>query len=624
MDDTPTEERGPVEDVAEGTVAAVTTDEQSDSDTLDNILADDTEKVDNDKNEEGDTTEKKDGNKEDDDDDDDDEDDIPSVQIPIIPIKVPMRVEAEKEEQDAMAMRRESIRQRLRDREARLTSLVRSTSTDGADSILGQMRSVKENMEKIEKEKSELEEELQRLKNATGDDEFLTDKMNSIQEGFMKQVQTIQTLEDEIVSKNSEIDHLRNELVVKLRRIVELEFDLETHDVHYTDYATEQFKLGEEALAEIKIMEKEMGPEADTSDNNSDRSLGSAPGSKLTPRRAQKLISKLLSDLDNLEARYKDEKLHSVAQIERMKHDNEELQTKILVLEKQIADKKDGKTAASPERGELTPETIEATTEAFLRKRVETLEAKRSLYREENAKLQKELEELKKESRAELRRAEFDIDRLSLENEAMKSRVRALETDIVDSDPNLAQFALVQKKIRECYDEINKLEASNEIKDRQIATLKKDVTKLKMKEIASRASSADSGYKDYGNQSFSDFDAKIIRDDERRHHTGDSEGGSQSVDSTYLRDLQRQLQSAQQQLVKKDQELVIERAKAASTAAGLLARITELTSRHEAEARQQMRNSGSSHSHSHAHSHSQTTKDSKKKGEKKTPLRFYL
>jgi hypothetical protein len=48
-------------------------------------------------------------------------------------------------------------------------------------------------------------------------------------------------------------------------------------------------------------------------------------------------------------------------------------------------------------------------------------------------------------------------------------------------------------------------------------------------------------------------------------------------DSDVVASLRKQLHEAQQQLVKKDQELVIERAKAASTAAGLLARITELT-----------------------------------------------
>ena len=41
-----------------------------------------------------------------------------------------------------------------------------------------------------------------------------------------------------VVTKDDEIERLHEELIDKLRRVVELEFDLETHEVHYTNYGT--------------------------------------------------------------------------------------------------------------------------------------------------------------------------------------------------------------------------------------------------------------------------------------------------------------------------------------------------------------------------------------------------
>ena len=536
----------------------------------------------------------------------------------VTPEKSDVQTDLQSDLQDAKS-RREAIRARLREREARLTNLVRTTSTDSADSFIGQMRAAKENLEKVETEKSALEQELQKLRAATGGDDFLTEKMSGIQEGFMKQVKTIQKLEDELVAKNNEIEHLSNQLVEKLKTIVELEFDLETHNVHYTEYAAEQFKLGEEALIEIKELERE----ADAMGDHSERSAAS--GKSLSPRRAQKLISKLLADLDNLEARYKDEKLSSATQKEKLKLENEELQTRIRTMEARLEEKQKGADKDNDDDDDDDQASVSSTEMiniTFLRKRVETLEAKRSLSREEVEKLKKEIQENSEESKIELKRASFEVDRLTLENEAMKTRIQALETDIMDEDPGLNHFAIIEKKIREQYEEIAKLEAASEIKDRQIATLKTEATKLRLKAIGQSAAENHSG--------FSKSDAELIRNDALRVPKAGNDGeGAQMVDASVLHNLQRQLQSAQQQLVKKDQELVIERAKAASTAAGLLARITELTSsgggsNSGRSINRDGGNSGSSSRRSLDGSKESTKEKRGKRKGKNAPLRFYL
>lgn len=505
--------------------------------------------------------------------------------------------------------RRDAIRARLREREARLTNLVRTTSGDGAESFIGQMRSVKENLDKMEKEKQELESELNRLKASTDGDDYLTEKMTGIQEGFMKQVKTIQKLEDEIVAKKNETDHLRDELVSKLRRIVELEFDLETHDVHYTDYASEQFKLGEEALAEIKMMEK-MALEQGLDPSSEDMSGQDGDPNKMTPRRAQKLISKLLADLDILEARYKEEKLNNASEKQQLTLANEELRTRIIVLERKVEGEESTKDA----------DVLDNLTEAekvnidFLRKRVETLEAKRTILRDDAKKLSKSLEETKEESKAAVKKAEFDVDRLSLENEAMKKRIEALETDIQGDDGDY--YAKITQQIQENYEDIAKLEASVSIKDRQLATLKKDITKLRLKEN----SKIDKGSSHKNKGLFGELDSELIRESLMQEEgevamAGGEEGAS------YVRELQRQLQTAQQQLVKKDQELVIERAKAASTAAGLLARIAELNGKMQ-QADDMSVMSARSREGTPSSKASKDGGDSAKKGGKRRGLRF--
>jgi hypothetical protein len=458
---------------------------------------------------------------------------------------------------------RERIRAKMREQEKRLSSLVRSSSSDGGSSMISQMKDVEANLKKMESEKSELEGELSRLKNATDGDDFLKEKMSGIQEGFEKQLKKIQSLEDEVLAKNGEIDHLQVELMRKLHRIVELEFDLETHDVHYTSYASEQFKLGEDALAEIKNQEKLMQRLAQ-------ESAKSGEGGPVTARRAQKLISKLLSDLDNLEARYKQEKLDGSAVAQKSKMENEELRTKIQVLENRLVE---GDKNAEDMGDSVSSMDVDSVL--YLRKRVETLEAKRSLYQNEMDRFRAELKRSRAEAAVDSKKCNHEIDRLHHENEACKARIVALETSLSkkkrsQDEPAAKDFKDVEHAIRYNYLEISKLEASLDIRDRQLATLKKEVGQLRMRQISKGKTQG---------TSYSEFDTELIRNTAGNDQVEPTE----PADASLVKDLRQQLREAQQQLVKKDQELVIERAKAASTTAGLLARITDLSDKRHSD-----------------------------------------
>ena len=134
--------------------------------------------------------------------------------------------------------KREALRAKLRGAEKRLLAFTSSNSTGGGSGFLGQMAAVQADLKKVEQEKTKLEAELSKLRVSTGDDEYLNEKMSSIQEGFDKQVEKIRSLQEEVITKDDEIERLHEELIEKLRRVVELEFDLETHEVHYTNYGT--------------------------------------------------------------------------------------------------------------------------------------------------------------------------------------------------------------------------------------------------------------------------------------------------------------------------------------------------------------------------------------------------
>lgn len=134
--------------------------------------------------------------------------------------------------------KREALRAKLRGAEKRLLAFTSSSSAGGGSGFLGQMAAVQADLKKVEQEKSALEAELNKLRESTGDDEYLNEKMASIQEGFDKQVEKIRSLQEEVITKDDEIERLHEELIEKLRRVVELEFDLETHEVHYTNYGT--------------------------------------------------------------------------------------------------------------------------------------------------------------------------------------------------------------------------------------------------------------------------------------------------------------------------------------------------------------------------------------------------
>jgi chromosome segregation ATPase len=304
----------------------------------------------------------------------------------------------------------------------------------------------------------------------------------------------------------------------------------------------------------------------------------------MAPRKAQKLISKLLADLDDLEARYKHDKLESSSQVHRVELTNEELRTRIQVLQDTLEELK---TTQSTQDGGGEPSSGPSSASEHvltLRKRVNTLEGKLTLARKEIKRLAQEIEDTKDQGQSEAKEYMVQCDRLQMENDALKARLAEFESakekrGLMRRKKNKDgqdHFEDVENRIIDAYEKIARLEAERGIKDRQISTLKNEVTTLRMKDIANGKLEGTSA---------TEADTNLLRSPACR---SSDYGAAKDSDDAMVADLKAQLHEAQQILVKKDQELVIERAKAASTAAGLLARIMENNGN----------NSGSRHSHS--------------------------
>jgi hypothetical protein len=184
-------------------------------------------------------------------------------------------------------------------------------------------------------------------------DAFLRDKLHGIRMGFQEQTNRIMQLEDEIQNKNYFIDQLQLELTQKLKTIVELEYDLQSHEIHFTEYAEQQYQLGENAMKELQLLQQQQDfmekqqQECSTTFNSSfteqSNSLNSSINhcehdlkkhqlnqqqkNKFQPKRIQALITKLLSDLDHLEELYKQEKLNGLQMKQQYDNDKHELET---------------------------------------------------------------------------------------------------------------------------------------------------------------------------------------------------------------------------------------------------------------------------------------------------------
>ncbi|CAB9520762.1 expressed unknown protein (Partial), partial [Seminavis robusta] len=222
----------------------------------------------------------------------------------------------------AVNVDKRNVRQRLRDQEAKIAALLQTSKSStsptasvsagtetssphagASDEILLKLvQALEQDLKKVEGEKNELKEQLAQVEKqkATIDEDEDIDSMKDVEVvASLKEVEVVAAQDDDTTTTaalKDEMARLKLELRRKtheslllqdrwentLQRMVQYQIDLETHDVHYTDYASRQFQLGNEALQEIKEMTKKDQP----------------PETRQLGKQAKHMMSTLLKDLE--------------------------------------------------------------------------------------------------------------------------------------------------------------------------------------------------------------------------------------------------------------------------------------------------------------------------------------
>ena len=245
------------------------------------------------------------------------------------------------------------VRQRLRDQEAKINALLHSTTANNnkptqlpaaaSEGILLKLvQTLEEDLKKTEAEKVQLQEDLEELakqqrqhqqkKDAEADDkEDGSVAVVASVEAPPPPVETATTaaathervaqLEAEVRQKTNHISLLHERWETTLRRMVAYQCDVETHDVHYTQYAAQQREAGQDALEELRDLTAKGQPKET-------RQLG---------KKAKHMMSMLLNDLEALGERYQEARVSHEQQLAHLRHTQGQWQRRAEFLQAKLS-----------------------------------------------------------------------------------------------------------------------------------------------------------------------------------------------------------------------------------------------------------------------------------------------
>lgn len=242
-----------------------------------------------------------------------------------------------------------NVRQRMREQEAKINALLHckpsgsnssalavppAAASDGI--LLKLVQTLEDDLKKTEAEKEALQESLEELtkqKNQQPQLDVVESALDNKEDVSVASAeasvhvattnsndQRVAQLETEVRQKTTHISLLHDRWETTLRRMVAYQCDVETHDLHYTDYAAQQMAAGQETLEELKDLTSK--------DNNKEtRQLG---------KKAKRMMSTLLNDLEALGERYQEARVAHEQQLSNMKDKQGKWQRRAEGLEAQL------------------------------------------------------------------------------------------------------------------------------------------------------------------------------------------------------------------------------------------------------------------------------------------------
>jgi len=263
----------------------------------------------------------------------------------------------------------------------------------------------------------------------------------------------VKALEMELRQKAFQISMLHERWETTLRRMVQYQCDVETHNVHYTDYTVQMFKEGKDALKEVRGLSK--------SNNEEKRQLG---------QKAKVMMSTLLNDLEKLGERYQESRVTQEQHVAELKQEQMEWQHRVWYLENKLEQLQDGTPFDEDE-----DETLQESTMAGpLMKFHEKLRIQQAAAEQSQAQLQSQLKQSewecnqatveKKVHRAENVRLQQTVDKLQKAISEQEERSKIISAKTKSQSSKLKKQQQELKDLRQWAKTIQQQHAQQEAK----------------------------------------------------------------------------------------------------------------------------------------------------------------
>lgn len=336
----------------------------------------------------------------------------------------------------------------------------------------------------------------------------------------------IEYLEYLLLAHNHEINDLKQELDFRLRRIVELEVDLEMHDDHFIlaidEYSRVESVCGNSAPGEILPRELLLEHASPWRQEKQKGALNKMMSWRKTRSRDKRSLSnlgipddsmadRLSADMKNLEMRYKQDKIKSRNEVFELKKENEQYRFKIYSLERDLKNSRESESTRqqdlddAPDSKELhvdSSQTIAAsdqethverppTKTTFLEERVAKLEIEREIQANTISDLRAQISSMEKDAESRALQAEQVINNLRLENETQELKMAAMHLEIHEmthlggsnrsiTGLHVNAAAGLEAKLLESVSEVVALRKYQEIRDRKLEKLRSEIIELRV------------------------------------------------------------------------------------------------------------------------------------------------
>lgn len=476
---------------------------------------------------------------------------------------------------------RDVIRQGLREKEIIINKILQRNSgmVDEFEMRRAQMQHMMVEMEQKEALTQKLQIELEHIKKElhfanqkTKEDTYTQSiadlgQIDHIEKELEKRDEQIHFYDRKLRAKAQEVHDLRGELAGTLQRVVELEVELETHNIRLSSLQDQRCRMDQQALE--GMFEGELGPDESTTND-------------------RQYVQTLLVDLDGMERRYIQARVQGAAHVRAIEEQMKVSEGQIIFLEKKLAsqglsvrggDRRNQIVQTGAVNNDVGSASSLSSDRASLRdetwkQELHMLEVSNVEYSQKVEQLKDALNACKASADSQISKDRKELQRLSLENDALITKIAALEVDGSHGVGNCGdvercrRYEHLEKRLDGNVIEILRLQNHLRTKDRINAALRTQTVRERLSvrlEATPEMAEANSESIELYLKALQWID-------------GDQVSGvpTDESDFSHFYELLTELNQTKKKVHERDEELRIVRAQSAARIAGLRARIDEM------------------------------------------------